>query len=158
MPRDKKYGPSKPKKRKCCGNRHMKKQTNQNSESIASSDETVSAESSCFGTTTSESADFTTRSEQKLQNHDLYKLILDCSSEESGNEEEDKSDSECEESEESDDANLTVETPAGNRILCPKKKTHGLTIVETAVAVAVSVKSWTEDCRNCCVCGSVNLQ
>ncbi|XP_070183478.1 uncharacterized protein [Littorina saxatilis] len=40
MPGDKKYGPSKPKKRKFCGNKHTKKQTNQNSESIASSDET----------------------------------------------------------------------------------------------------------------------
>lgn len=117
MPGDKKYGPSKPKKRKFCGNKHTKKQTNQNSESIASSDETVSAESSSFGTTTSESADCTTRSEQKLENPALYKLIFDCSSEESGNEEEDKSDSEWEESEETDDANLTVESPAGNRIV-----------------------------------------
>ena len=58
-----------------------------------------------------------TRSEQKLQHQDLYKLNLDCSCDESDSEGENESVSESEGNEESCDANVGVETPEGNRII-----------------------------------------
>ena len=58
-----------------------------------------------------------TRSEQKLQHQDLYKLNLDCSCDESDSEGENESDSESEGNEESCDTNVGVETPEGNRII-----------------------------------------
>ncbi|PVD31829.1 hypothetical protein C0Q70_07247 [Pomacea canaliculata] len=115
MANDRKYGPSKPKKRKFCGNRYSKEKATVG-KSIRSAfsnicyigNSTVSSESYC------EQVDTPTRSEQKLQ--DLYELVFDCSSE--GEYEEADCENDTSESEEdSTTLDIVVENPKGNRII-----------------------------------------
>ena len=123
MPSDGKHGLSKPKKRKFCGNQYTKgKETNGNSGVTVRSAESSSSvcETADCVSSKGDSAilqDTPTRSEQKLQHQDLYKLIVDCSSDESVSEGDNESDSESEGNEESCDANVGVETPEGTRII-----------------------------------------
>jgi len=116
MPSDRKHGPSKPKKRRFCGNQYRKGKETCESDVVRSRESGSSQTVDCVSShsVTDHSHDTPTRSEQKLQGQDLYKLILDCS-DESDCEEENKSDSDSEGHEETYD--VGVGAPEGNRII-----------------------------------------
>lgn len=118
MSQDRKYGPSKAKKRKFCGNQYTNRQKTVENGMLLCDHVSIVSSSLCQLTDTPEKdheqGATPTRSEQKL--HHLYDLMFESSTEEVDEEESDNS-SESEAEEDCVVENIGVVDPEGNRII-----------------------------------------